>query len=325
MVKYSIVVPIYNSENTLRRCIESVLCQDNTQYELILVDDGSTDASGQICDEYAQKYNQIRVVHKMNGGVSSARNAGIELAVGEYILFLDSDDEYLADALNNIVAGRADLIVFGKEIHKTNPQSDVLVECDEELIYSLNTATIGQLIGRNFFCVVWDKLFKMSIIKTHHLLFDEDLNFGEDYVFLCRYLVYCKDIYFSKSLLYRYYIGDSSSLSVAPILETMLKSNRRGVEILSSRYEGIEREKNIIKKDATSYIVEIYRILKTETIFKKQYKQLKAITSSADFRRCVLEEFVKDDKLLMWCFDDKPLVSLCLYKGWKLKKKFTKR
>ena len=88
----SVIVPVYRVEDTLQRCVDSVLCQAYADYELILVDDGSPDGSGAICDEYASHHSHVRVIHKENGGLSSARNAGIEMAQGEYITFIDSDD-----------------------------------------------------------------------------------------------------------------------------------------------------------------------------------------------------------------------------------------
>ena len=92
MPKISVIVPVYNVEKYLRKCIESILNQTFREFELILVDDGSTDSSGKICDEYALKDSRIKVIHKENGGASSARNAGLDVAKGEYIGFVDSDD-----------------------------------------------------------------------------------------------------------------------------------------------------------------------------------------------------------------------------------------
>ena len=89
----SVIIPVYNVEKYLRRCVESVLNQTYVNLEIILVDDGSLDKSKSICDEFAQKYERVKVIHKKNGGLSSARNAGIELATGEYIGFVDSDDD----------------------------------------------------------------------------------------------------------------------------------------------------------------------------------------------------------------------------------------
>ena len=99
----TIVVPVYRVENYIRRCIDSVLCQINSSIEIILVDDGSPDNSGKICDDYASKYECIQVIHKTNGGLSSARNAGINEARGEYILFLDSDDWLFEGCLNQFL------------------------------------------------------------------------------------------------------------------------------------------------------------------------------------------------------------------------------
>ena len=95
----SVIVPVYNEENSVGRCISSVLTQTYSNLELVLVDDGSTDASGSVCEHYADQDSRIRVFHKSNGGVSSARNLGISMAIGEYIMFLDSDDFLLPDAL----------------------------------------------------------------------------------------------------------------------------------------------------------------------------------------------------------------------------------
>lgn len=102
VTRFSFVLPVYNVENYLSQCVESILAQDFTEYEIILVDDGSTDSSGSLCDEYAEKYDYIRVIHQVNGGLSEARNTGIRNATGEYILFVDSDDYIASGALSKI-------------------------------------------------------------------------------------------------------------------------------------------------------------------------------------------------------------------------------
>lgn len=99
MPKISIIVPVYNVEKYLRKCIDSILNQTFKDFELILIDDGSTDESGKICDEYNLKDNRIKVIHKENGGLSSARNAGLDIAQGEYIGFVDSDDWIESDQI----------------------------------------------------------------------------------------------------------------------------------------------------------------------------------------------------------------------------------
>ena len=117
----SIIIPVYNSENTLRRCLNSVLAQTFTDFECLLVDDGSTDDSGRICDEYAEKDKRFRVFHKENGGVSSARNVGLDNASGEWITFVDSDDWIegsFLDSLLNFGNGSLRISNFNGEVLK---------------------------------------------------------------------------------------------------------------------------------------------------------------------------------------------------------------
>ena len=104
MPKISVIVPVYNTEKYLNRCIDSILAQTFTDFELLLIDDGSTDCSGKICDEYAAKDSRVRVFHKENGGVSSARNMGLDNAQGEWITFVDSDDWVHEDFLKKRLA-----------------------------------------------------------------------------------------------------------------------------------------------------------------------------------------------------------------------------
>ena len=113
-MRYSLIVPLYNREDTIRACLDSLLSQTISDYEIIIVDDGSTDNSGKIADEYAQNHEKIKVIHKQNGGASSARNVGIDNASGEYILFPDSDDKYEKNLLDEVDKFYGnDLIVFG--------------------------------------------------------------------------------------------------------------------------------------------------------------------------------------------------------------------
>ena len=113
---FSVVVPVYNVEKYLRECVDSILAQSFEDFELILVDDGSKDSSGAICDEYAQQDARVKVIHKENGGQSTARNLGIEAAKGEFAIFLDSDDmicdnNFFAD-IHGVAEGNTDVIVF---------------------------------------------------------------------------------------------------------------------------------------------------------------------------------------------------------------------
>jgi glycosyltransferase involved in cell wall biosynthesis len=167
---------------------------------LLLIDDGSTDTSGRICDEYAIKDSRIRVFHKENGGVSSARNMGLDNAIGEWITFADSDDYILKDAFSIIVGLDTDLLV-GSFLY-----NDTEVSLNE---YSSNniiedTALIEFLIRNISISTVWGKLFKLSYIRNYNIHFDETLSTAEDTLFICNYLYYIKSIALSKKNIYCY-------------------------------------------------------------------------------------------------------------------------
>ena len=162
MPKVSIIVPVYNTEKYLARCIDSILAQTFTDFELILVNDGSKDNSGKICDEYAQKDSRIVVIHKENGGVSSARNKGIDVAQGEWISFVDSDDWISSDFLSSFTYD-ADLMICGIELFGTKhsqqiPDSQHLQNTTE--IYTW----LASNCHRGYVPSPWAKVFKTSII-----------------------------------------------------------------------------------------------------------------------------------------------------------------
>ena len=172
MAQVSIIVPVYQVETYLRQCIDSILAQTFTDFELILVDDGSKDKSGEICEEYAGKDGRVRVIHKENGGLSDARNAGLEQAAGEYFMFVDSDD-YIAPTMierlyNSIQSERADIAacnfcyVFDKKEKKdfsTAMEAEVL-QGSEIFYYRKNDRSYG------FWTVAWNKLYKSETFRN---------------------------------------------------------------------------------------------------------------------------------------------------------------
>lgn len=173
--KISVVVPIYNKEKYLHRCINSILSQTFTDFELLLIDDGSTDNSGIICDKYAQENKCVRVFHKKNGGVSSARNMGLDKSKGEWITFVDSDDWIKPDYLKNFLLNDAQLIVCA---HETN-------EVSSEMI-------INDMLFDRVAWTTWGKLYKTEVLKKcNPFSLPRDLNIGED---LISNIIYCNNI-----------------------------------------------------------------------------------------------------------------------------------
>lgn len=202
MPKISVIVPVYKVEIYIGQCIESILSQTFKDFELILVDDGSPDNSGAICDEYAQKDARIRVFHKKNGGVSSARNYGIEKAIGDWLCFIDSDDyigeTYLEDfhltddIYNTPIQGFGIQRKDSYEIHSIPPesksQSDIFYQA--ELLNILNSPCY--------------KLFNTELVRKNDLIYDSKTSYGEDHIFVMNYMRYVKTIQSSSGHSYTY-------------------------------------------------------------------------------------------------------------------------
>lgn len=196
------IVPVYNASEGLRRCISSVLKQTFEDWELLLIDDGSTDDSPAICDEYAAANSKITAIHKTNGGVSSARNVGIENAGGEYIAFIDADDYIDAEFFARMLAGDpADLVVCGFDIIGDRPFVPRLA-ADKE---NISPALAKELVVIPYYLdSPWAKIFKASIIKDNGLLFDSNLRLSEDTLFSYQYLALAKTVTIHKDVLYYY-------------------------------------------------------------------------------------------------------------------------
>lgn len=191
--KISIIVPVYNVEKFLPQCLDSILAQTYTDYELILVDDGSKDRSPTICDDYAARDNRISVVHKSNGGVSAARNTGIEAARGEYITFIDSDDYISPDYLEAFFQAASpalptDALIVHKGIEPFFDDGSTDVHCLPDSAFPIrNPFEYSELylllLGP---CL---KLYRRSIITESHVRFNTALSNGEDRIFVQDYLL----------------------------------------------------------------------------------------------------------------------------------------
>lgn len=213
----SVIVPIYNTELYLNRCIQSILFQDYTNIQLILVNDGSTDNSGIICDNYASKDKRITTIHKQNGGVSSARNAGLAIATGYWIMFVDSDDYIEENMISNFLAHASkefDLIISGISIIY---KGEISLYPMRVYKYSPKTLLEDLQVGYDTVCLSSPvcKFYKRSIIEEHNIRFDLKISMGEDMLFILDYLKYCKNIQGIKGNFYNYIRIREDSLMTA--------------------------------------------------------------------------------------------------------------
>ena len=212
--KITIIVPIFNGEKYIERCIKNVMNQRYDNYEAILIDDGSTDGTRLICDQYAQMDNRIFVYTQKNSGVSAARNRGLAMATGEFICFMDSDDQIDENYLKNLVesydacAGKVQLVIHGckidfckggvvKETRFVQPEQgrytpvDILNEIDRKIpLVSVQT--------------VWGNLYRREIIENNSLRFDENVGLTEDYLFNLSYMHKIQAVYINNHMDYHY-------------------------------------------------------------------------------------------------------------------------
>lgn len=232
----SVIIPIYNGENTLEKCIYSILNSKYSNLEIILVNDGSTDNSGELCDNLAKKDFRISVYHLKNGGVSHARNIGISHAKGKYYTFIDCDDyvteNYFFDLYNDIKCNKSDLSVgsianvYGTKITYVYAEEcviDLSVKSDESRIRFLELNQTYLLYGPV------NKLYIADYINDNNIRFPENMSYGEDLMFNLTYMHYCNIISCSKKPIYYYDHSNESSLSQkyrSDLFETGQKINQ---------------------------------------------------------------------------------------------------
>ena len=202
--KVSVIVPVYKAENYLHRCVDSLLAQTFHDYEILLVDDGSPDMSGEICDEYAKKDSRVRVFHKENGGVSSARQCGMDNARGEYTIHADPDDwvepEMLEELYKKAKEEDADMVICDYYINYRRKQI-----YKQQKPKSLNhDAVMRQLLLQQLHGACWNKLVRRKLIEDFGILFPLDMTIWEDLYVNCCFLMHEVKVYYLGKAFYHY-------------------------------------------------------------------------------------------------------------------------
>ena len=212
----SIIIPAYNAEKYIEECVDSIRRQTFEDWEILLIDDGSTDRTPSICDRYVADDSRIHVVHVENGGVSKARNIGLSMASGEYIAFADADDILPSESLKIRIdlIGKADLAVAGYELFSSEGIIEKTPSCrqgmwDQHEMVN-NIAVTGEMGYQGF---LWNKLFRREIINNNRLDFVIGLPFNEDRVFCTEYSLCCTKANYSSKLSYRYRITHDNTTS----------------------------------------------------------------------------------------------------------------
>lgn len=252
----SLIVPVYNSEKYLPRCIESVLNQTYKNIELILINDGSKDNSGEICDLYAQRDDRVIVIHRENSGVSDARNEGIKISRGEYLQFADSDDYLEKDMtytlLNAAVKNGSDIVFCGYKTINSLTEEIVPTSYIDDMA-NLNKETLllifDELYLNSYINSPWNKLYKTTCIKNNDIHFKSNLDLGEDLIFNLDVIEKCNNFSIVSTCLYNYILyNDLNQLS------TRYRSNMYEIQKML-----FEKAVNIFP-DHNKYSVQINKI-----------------------------------------------------------------
>lgn len=239
----TVVVSVYNMGHLLPKAIDCLLAQTYENYEILIINDGSTDNSGAVCDECAGKDIRIRVIHKGNGGLSSARNCGIDNANGKYIIFPDPDDwvepNYLQQFINLRKEYNADLEIGGHFVDDSIKSLRHNPNAEKQLLEGETALSV--LMGANGFCgFAWNKLYHMDIIQDNDLRFDTELGMAQDLHFAFRYLCCCKYIAYDPMPTYHYFqhIGGVTNTK-SPLTQRKisgLKTYKKIAELAGSEY-----------------------------------------------------------------------------------------
>lgn len=187
----SIIIPVYNVEEYIAECLESVIKQTYLNLQIILIDDGSSDSSGDICDKYSQKDKRILVLHTMNSGPAAARNYGIKVAIGEYIVFIDSDDTIAKQYIQCLIDG----INQGKDLFCTayiDKSIYGIVKCNDFSVKKYTRETLINCVISGTGGVLWGKIFRNDLIHKYNLFLPEELYMCEDMIFILNYIKYIK-------------------------------------------------------------------------------------------------------------------------------------
>lgn len=216
----SIIVPIYNAQKYIKACLNSILRQTYRDFELFLVDDGSRDASGRICDHYAKKDKRITVYHRENAGVSAARNFGLAHATGKYILFVDADDTIEPDMLAGCVQlaekNGAELVICSFRYYMTDDDNRMVENSLENEVCvtekELFDHWFSTLAEKEILNPPWNKLIRKDLLDANHIRFHEEFSICEDMMFSVEILDACKKMVLTGSMYYNYYIKSTGTL-----------------------------------------------------------------------------------------------------------------
>ena len=320
----SVIIPVYKVERYLDRCVESIVNQTYTNLEIILVDDGSPDNCPKMCDAWAEKDNRIKVMHKTNGGVSSARNMALKVTQGAFIYFMDSDDSVELDtiekAYKSIVSNGADLVIWGYKVIEN--EETKLVNEQQMLSVNLHDAECFlNLYNKNLLNALWNKLYRRELIKDS---FDIELTWGEDLLFNLNYFKNAKKVNVLSDCMYNYYTffnpNALTKMSAEKKFKQIQKLFMQKYNLINCQFKGM---KNVLSAICIDLILAAKSYIKSMAIgvsYREVKSELRSILDCEEMRLCLRHYKAAGCKERVLLFLMKHKMSYFLYKMYKIKK-----
>lgn len=331
-MKFSVIIPVYNAGDSICKCIDSLLAQTETDYEIIAVDDGSTDSTPEILDEIAEKHNKIRIIHQSNQGVSAARNKGIQNANGEYLIFVDSDDTVTNRYLASLLTVDADVVI--SDVSKTVNNTTIcrINTHLKKTIEAFSPDDLYEMAETKAMDYCFAKRYRSDIVKDNRINFAVDLNLGEDTLFFAEYLTKCKSVAYTGTADYIYHTHSGSSLSTfnKTYVERLQDANSRIGNALEQRFPGIMQSKSFLKRQWSVFYYAIFHELKKSSFSRiEKYQMLQSWYNMSLFKDLIKYNdviMISDPPLLRWIVRKRSSLMMIMYYDLdKLIKKRKKR
>lgn len=301
--KISIIIPVYNAETTIRKCLDSIIAQSLVEWEAILVDDGSPDSSGTICDRYTARDSRFRVIHKENGGVSSARQAGLEAAQGEYVIHADPDDwvepEMLTDLYAKAKEDIADMVIC--DFYMDLPDRVVLMH--QRLTSLIHSDVLNDMFSNNIHGSCCNKLVKRQSIQQIDAKFPPDVNYCEDISFNVQLLKSNITISYINQAYY-HYVQNATSITnkyTKKTFETQKKYIDFLLTMLPEDSMPIKRAKQLVKKMAFRH--SILSDKEIETLYPDIIKVDDSISAVSLLYNLAFGGHLRLAKILLWLYN----------------------
>ncbi len=310
-MEVSVIIPAYNSEKFLAKCIDSILNQTYSDFELLLINDGSTDTTANICENYLEKDSRVKVYHQQNSGPSTARNTGLKYAQGKWIVFVDSDDYLDNDYLESLFLNecKVDLAIGGYKKNLKNKITSCMPP-QEDFLKTNEVATFFfELEKQNFFDYTWGKALKKEIIDKHKLSFNPSYVYGEDKIFVFNYLKHIQSLSMVPVDGYNYILNDtglSSKIYGYNEIKTWHDNLMELYDDIHNLFSINKEQSNELKYDSIRY----YTLYKLQVLFDNKFKTSKKeiITEI----KAILKEFATNDNFNTKYFDGIRRKTACL-------------